>query len=222
MRHNQNRRSRGRSRKTPNPLTRSYESNGPDVKVRGTPAHIAEKYGALARDAHSSGDRIAAESYFQHAEHYNRIVAAAQLQQAQQTSNRDNSGDEDGDDETRAQPREERPEASAQGENGRGDREGDQRRRGRRPQRPENSDTPAGTPVAAEKAETNDGEVEEKKPRRKPRKSNGHESPSTGTAAQADDVAVQPDPANAGGDEAGREDEDITKDGAAALAAFPD
>lgn len=91
MRHNQNRRSRGRSRKGPNPLTRSYESNGPDVKVRGTAMHIAEKYMTLARDALSSGDNVAAENYLQHAEHYNRIVAAAQaqLQQSQPQQFRD-------------------------------------------------------------------------------------------------------------------------------------
>jgi hypothetical protein len=80
MRHNQNRRSRGRSRKGPNPLTRSYESNGPDVKVRGTAAHIADKYMSLARDAVASGDSVSAENYLQHAEHYNRIVMAAQAQ----------------------------------------------------------------------------------------------------------------------------------------------
>jgi hypothetical protein len=61
-------------------MTRTFESNGPDVKVRGTAAHIAEKYMALARDAQSSGDPVAAENYFQHAEHYNRIVMAAQAQ----------------------------------------------------------------------------------------------------------------------------------------------
>ena len=99
MRHNQNRRSRGRSRKGPNPLTRSYESNGPDVKVRGTAAHVAEKYMSLARDAISSGDIVAAENYLQHAEHYNRIVAAAQiqLQQTQPQQFREGEdGDEDG------------------------------------------------------------------------------------------------------------------------------
>jgi len=61
-------------------LARSYESNGPDVKIRGTAAHIAEKYMSLARDALSSGDIVAAESYLQHAEHYNRIIMAAQQQ----------------------------------------------------------------------------------------------------------------------------------------------
>ena len=54
--------------------------NGPDVKIRGTAAHIAEKYTSLARDALASGDLVAAESYFQHAEHYNRIIMAAQSQ----------------------------------------------------------------------------------------------------------------------------------------------
>ena len=77
----QNRRGRGRSgRKPQNPLARNYESNGPDVKIRGTAAHIAEKYMSLARDALASGDMVMAESYFQHAEHYNRIIMAAQSQ----------------------------------------------------------------------------------------------------------------------------------------------
>jgi hypothetical protein len=71
---------RGRSnRKGPNPLTRSYESNGPDVKIRGTAQHVAEK--PTARDAQSSGDTIMAESLLQHAEHYFRLIAAAQQQQ---------------------------------------------------------------------------------------------------------------------------------------------
>ncbi len=68
------------NRKGSNPLTRTYDSSGPDVKIRGTAQHIAEKYSALARDAQSSGDRVIAENYLQHAEHYNRIIAAAQAQ----------------------------------------------------------------------------------------------------------------------------------------------
>jgi len=83
----QNRRGRGRGRKPQNPLARNYESNGPDVKIRGTAAHIAEKYMSLARDALASGDMIAAESYFQHAEHYNRIIMAAQSQLGPQHGN---------------------------------------------------------------------------------------------------------------------------------------
>jgi len=81
-------RSRGRSnnnsgRKNVNPLSRNYESNGPDVKVRGNAAHIAERYGQLARDAQSSGDSVMAENYHQHAEHYFRILSAAQAQMPQ-------------------------------------------------------------------------------------------------------------------------------------------
>jgi hypothetical protein len=76
-------RGRNPGRKGPNPLTRSYESNGPDVKIRGTPQHVAEKYLQLARDAQSSGDPVMAESYLQHAEHYFRIIAAAHQAQQQ-------------------------------------------------------------------------------------------------------------------------------------------
>jgi hypothetical protein len=115
----QNRRMRGRNnngggggnnnnnnnnnRKGPNPLTRNYESNGPDVKIRGSAQQIAEKYATLARDSHSSGDRVMAENYLQHAEHYNRIIAAAQaqmpIQNAQQNRDDfDDDGDEDRDD----------------------------------------------------------------------------------------------------------------------------
>lgn len=72
----QNRRGRGRNRKSQNPLSRSFESNGPEMKIRGTPSHIAEKYLALARDAQSSGDPVLAENYLQHAEHYIRIIMA--------------------------------------------------------------------------------------------------------------------------------------------------
>jgi hypothetical protein len=80
MRNGQSKRMRGRNRKSHNPLTRVYESNGPDVKIRGTANHIAEKYIQLARDAQASGDPVAAENYYQHAEHYFRLIAAAQEQ----------------------------------------------------------------------------------------------------------------------------------------------
>lgn len=84
MRPGQNKRMRGRNnRKGPNPLTRTYESNGPDVKIRGTAHHVAEKYLQLARDAQSSGDPVMAENYLQHAEHYFRLIAAAQQAQQQ-------------------------------------------------------------------------------------------------------------------------------------------
>lgn len=90
----QNRRGRGRSnqRKSQNPLTRSFESAGPDVKIRGTPAHIAEKYTSLARDAGISGDPVLAENYLQHAEHYNRIIFSFRQQQISQGGEGVNGG----------------------------------------------------------------------------------------------------------------------------------
>ena len=54
----------------------TFESNGPEGKIRGTAFQVIEKYQALAQDALSSGDRISAENFFQHAEHYYRVVAA--------------------------------------------------------------------------------------------------------------------------------------------------
>lgn len=85
---NNNNSNNNNNRRGPNPLTRNYESNGPDVKIRGSAQQIAEKYTNLARDAQSAGDRVIAENYLQHAEHYNRIIAAAQAQMPQQ-QNRD-------------------------------------------------------------------------------------------------------------------------------------
>ena len=68
---------RGRTgRKNSHPRSQTFESNGPEVKVRGNAQQVVEKYLALARDASSVGDRITAESYFQHAEHYYRVMTA--------------------------------------------------------------------------------------------------------------------------------------------------
>jgi len=75
---NTNRRSRSRNNgrgKGPN-RAQVYDSNGPEVRIRGTAHQICEKYEALAKDARSSGDMVLAESYLQHAEHYQRIVSA--------------------------------------------------------------------------------------------------------------------------------------------------
>lgn len=68
---------------------RPLESNGPEVKIRGTAAQIYEKYSQYARDAQSSGDRVKTENYLQHAEHYYRIMAATmpREQRMQQTEN---------------------------------------------------------------------------------------------------------------------------------------
>jgi hypothetical protein len=90
--HNQNQGSRNKSG---NQSNRNLESNGPDVKIRGTASHIAEKYSSLSRDAQSSGDLVAAENYLQHAEHYNRLIAVAQEAQAAQVAQREAARNEE-------------------------------------------------------------------------------------------------------------------------------
>lgn len=75
-----------------NPRVHTFDSNGPDVRIRGNAVQITEKYLTLARDAQGSGDRVLAESYLQHAEHYQRMLGEMtedynrqqQLQQQQQ------------------------------------------------------------------------------------------------------------------------------------------
>jgi hypothetical protein len=80
-----------------------FDSNGPDLRIRGTSQQLFEKYLQLGRDATSGGDRVMAESYFQHAEHYFRILnamnqAAQQNQQSgqQQGGQRRPYGNEEG------------------------------------------------------------------------------------------------------------------------------
>jgi hypothetical protein len=79
MRQGPSKRPRGRNGRKQNIPTRhqTLESSGPEVRIRGNAYQVHEKYLALARDATSSGDRIAAENYYQHAEHYFRIINAS-------------------------------------------------------------------------------------------------------------------------------------------------
>lgn len=107
MKHGQNNNRRQRSRgnprnRYPNQKGGSFESNGPEAKVRGTAQQILEKYQSLARDAYSAGDRILAEGYLQHAEHYYRILNSDNdgrnrdnNQGRHQNSNRDDDQDYD-------------------------------------------------------------------------------------------------------------------------------
>ena len=101
MRQGQNNKNRMRGRNNNNNARKgggsrnqSYESNGPDVKVRGNVQQVVEKYLTLARDATLSGDRIDAESYYQFAEHYYRIMnanVANEQQRQQQMSSSENT-----------------------------------------------------------------------------------------------------------------------------------
>jgi hypothetical protein len=74
------------------PLNRNhvFDSNGPEVRIRGTAQQLFEKYLQLGRDATSSGDRVTAEGFFQHAEHYFRILNA--MNQAQQQNQPNGQG----------------------------------------------------------------------------------------------------------------------------------
>lgn len=84
MRHgsSNNRRSRNRGgsggsgnpRKGNNQKTQVFDSNGPDVRIRGTAFQVSEKYVALAKDAQGAGDMVLYQSYLQHAEHYQRMI----------------------------------------------------------------------------------------------------------------------------------------------------
>ena len=80
------------------PLNRNhvFDSSGPDVRLRGTAQQLFEKYLQLGRDATSAGDRVAAEGYFQHAEHYFRILGAMNAVQQQPQPQQDRRYREDG------------------------------------------------------------------------------------------------------------------------------
>lgn len=135
-------RQRGRGRKPGNTSNRNMESNGPDVKIRGNAAHIYDKYMQLARDASSSGDRVMAENYFQHAEHYLRIVQSAQAKREEQDA-----------EEARNQPRRpdnaDRRDDGAQPDTAEAGGEGEGRSRARRG-RGRRRDEPAAQPTAGD------------------------------------------------------------------------
>lgn len=73
-----NRNNNNNNRSVANVMNRVFDSSGPEGKVRGTPQQIIEKYQQLTRDSQLSGDRVAAENFQQHAEHYMRLQAEAQ------------------------------------------------------------------------------------------------------------------------------------------------
>ena len=108
---NPGRRPRGRPNRKHHmsPRSQTFDSNGPDVRVRGNAHQVYEKYLALARDANSSGDRIAAEGFFQFAEHYFRVLNDSTDPQPhgrpdQRRDRQDRPPQGDGDGATRAQP----------------------------------------------------------------------------------------------------------------------
>jgi hypothetical protein len=83
-----------------NVVNRVFDSSGPEGKVRGTPQQVIEKYNQLARDAQLSNDRVAAENFQQHAEHYLRMLSEAQREvdnrrEEQERQNRERQAERD-------------------------------------------------------------------------------------------------------------------------------
>ncbi len=85
-----------RPRTIGNIVNRVFDSSGPEGKVRGTPQQIIEKYLILARDAQLSNDRVAAENFQQHAEHYTRMLGEAMREMAAEQDQRRDSGGQNG------------------------------------------------------------------------------------------------------------------------------
>jgi hypothetical protein len=93
-------RNRSNNNQGGNVINRVFDSSGPEGKVRGTPQQIIEKYNQLARDAQLSNDRVSAENFQQHAEHYARLLSEAQREiesrrEEQERQNRERQAERD-------------------------------------------------------------------------------------------------------------------------------
>lgn len=188
-------RSRNKNNRRPsgNVINRVFDSSGPEGKVRGTPQQIIDKYNSLARDAQLSGDRVAVESFQQHAEHYTRMLGEAmreqnerrEMQDAQQAAQNGHASNGQGD--TSAGP----DSALAEADQAAGGRQRSRQDRGERPDRKtrsvrdehpekrlepatenatsaESADAASGLEMQVD-AESNLIETPESKPPRKPR-----------------------------------------------------
>ncbi len=108
--HSKRTRTRNNGKRHTNNKNHIFDSNGPEVRVRGTAHQVLEKYLSLARDASSSGDRITAEGYYQYAEHYYRVISAQQDGQTPPRQPRAPGHDRDG---MESSPAEETPDAAS-------------------------------------------------------------------------------------------------------------
>jgi hypothetical protein len=108
-----------RPRSLGNIVNRVFDSSGPEGKVRGTPQQIIDKYLVLARDAQLSNDRVAAENFLQHAEHYTRMLGEAQREMQREADARNGSGGGGGGNDARPQQQpQHRPRDEARGGRG--------------------------------------------------------------------------------------------------------
>ena len=150
-----------------NIINRVFDSSGPDGKVRGTPQQIIEKYNQLHRDAVLSGDRVDAESFAQHAEHYTRLLAEAQREvdakrEEQEEQNRQRQAERDRERQERLKAQEaagndpaqaDQPDVAAvaaDGDSGLVDTPEEKPKRPRRPRKPRPSSDGDSAPEAAE------------------------------------------------------------------------
>lgn len=150
-----------------NIINRVFDSSGPDGKVRGTPQQIIEKYNQLHRDAVLSGDRVDAENFAQHAEHYTRLLAEAQREveakrEEQEEQNRQRQAERDRERQERLKAQEaaandpantdqpEVAEAAPQGDSGLVDTPEEKPKRPRRPRKPRPAPDTDNAPEAAE------------------------------------------------------------------------
>lgn len=124
MKHNANPRrgrNRGNGKRYPAPRNQTFESNGPDGKIRGTAQQVLERYLALGRDAYSAGDPITAEGFYQHAEHYYRLLHAFDSDEDRNRRNNAEAAKTEGKPENKPEPKSEAapeatPEATAETE----------------------------------------------------------------------------------------------------------
>ncbi len=175
-----------RNRSVGNVVNRVFDSSGPEGKVRGTPQQIIDKYNQLARDAQLSNDRVATENFQQHAEHYLRMLAEAQREQAErQAQNQQNQQNQQNN--------------AQQSENSGGDQpgghdQGNRRNRGGRSQQNQDRDQGQQPTASADVIEMdNEGdtglvETPEEKPKRtrKPRKAEAEAQPPSEDPAPQD------------------------------------
>tara|TARA_B100000678_G_scaffold230534_1_gene198978 strand:+ start:31447 stop:32121 length:675 start_codon:yes stop_codon:yes gene_type:complete len=184
-------RQRGRGRKPNNPGNRSYESNGPDVKIRGNANQIYEKYLQYGRDAQTSGDRIAAEAYFQHAEHYFRIMAA-NMPKDRLPQNQDDQDGRDEDDDNRNEDRSDDDSDNSGSDNNSRSENNRSERSGRSPRRSGRSDgdnmkVVDGDGESPDEIAAENGEERDSAPRRRrPRRRSTEKSDNSGSDEQSE------------------------------------
>lgn len=180
-----------RRRQGANP-NRALDSNGPDVRIRGTAQQIYDKYQALARDATSSGDRVKAENYLQHAEHYFRVLRAVQGPQAQPFDQNGGESDIDGDQPSVGDSRDSREQRHQGSQFDGDDAAGPESAVMTSPQpAPENvGDAPSPQEFQGQEAGQAGGEHEGRRRRRRPRRPREEGGPDEAVADEPEPAAV--------------------------------